>query len=163
LRRHVVERNTLGMKLVLIPPGEFRMGAEDGEASRSWEYPRHTVRITQPFYLSACEVTVGQFRAFVAATGYRTVPGTNGLGAATSGLARAARTPPRQPPHPPTPPLEQSRFRAERGPPGLLPHLERRGQILRVVEPDGSADVPPAVRGRVGICLPGWLRDGVPH
>jgi formylglycine-generating enzyme len=34
------------------------------------ECPPHRVRITHPFYLGKYEVTVGQFRQFVAATGY---------------------------------------------------------------------------------------------
>lgn len=55
--------NSLGMRLVLIPPGKFighsRAGARRGEAPR-------------PFYLGAHEVTVGDFRQFVSATGYRT-------------------------------------------------------------------------------------------
>jgi formylglycine-generating enzyme required for sulfatase activity len=40
--------NAIGMKLVLIPPGEFTMG-EGGEA--------HRVTITKPFYLGKYEVT----------------------------------------------------------------------------------------------------------
>ncbi len=58
--------NSIGMKLVLIPPGEFMMGspkelieeelkAHTGDA---WytehlpsEGPQHRVRITKPFYL----------------------------------------------------------------------------------------------------------------
>jgi formylglycine-generating enzyme required for sulfatase activity len=38
------------------------------------------VRITQPFYLSAHEVTVGQFRRFVTATGYKTDAEKDGEG-----------------------------------------------------------------------------------
>ena len=32
----------------------------------------HEVEITQPFYMGQTEVTVGQFRQFVKATGYQT-------------------------------------------------------------------------------------------
>jgi sulfatase modifying factor 1 len=77
-----------GLTLVLIPAGDFLMGAGDG-SSEAWkrhfwrsappeeqdletERPRHPVRISKPFYLGAHEVTVGQFRKFVAATGYTT-------------------------------------------------------------------------------------------
>jgi formylglycine-generating enzyme required for sulfatase activity/serine/threonine protein kinase len=82
LRRPAVVRNSLGMKLLLVPPGEFLMGASEEEGGRAWELPRHTVRLTRPFFLGACEVTVGQFRAFVAATGYRTDAEADGLGSA---------------------------------------------------------------------------------
>jgi formylglycine-generating enzyme required for sulfatase activity len=71
----------LGMRLVLIPAGEFLMGSPDSEPSaRSIEKPRHPVRISRPFYLGAHEVTVGQFRAFVAATGYVTEAESSGVG-----------------------------------------------------------------------------------
>jgi formylglycine-generating enzyme required for sulfatase activity/uncharacterized membrane protein len=36
------------------------------------EGPQHEVEITQPFYMGQTEVTVGQFRQFVKATGYQT-------------------------------------------------------------------------------------------
>ncbi|HEX4071223.1 MAG TPA: SUMF1/EgtB/PvdO family nonheme iron enzyme, partial [Planctomycetaceae bacterium] len=65
--------NTLGMKLMLIPPGEFQMGAwEASRTAKNQEKPQHTVKITQPFYMDAHEVTRGQFAQFVAATGYKT-------------------------------------------------------------------------------------------
>ena len=75
--------NTLGMSLVLIPPGEFMMGGsrELREETAAWadtkrqlpagvertrieidEQPQHRVRLTQPFRIGATEVTVGQFR-----------------------------------------------------------------------------------------------------
>jgi len=46
------------MNLVLIPDGEFMMGSPDSDDEASdWEKPRHTARITMPFYLGMCEVT----------------------------------------------------------------------------------------------------------
>lgn len=71
--------NSLGMKLTLIPPGEFLMGSPESEAERSDE-SQHRVRITQPFYLGIHEVTVGQFRGFVEARSYRTEAERDGLG-----------------------------------------------------------------------------------
>jgi sulfatase modifying factor 1 len=78
--------NSIGIKLVLIPAGEFMMGS--GEPVEKIlatfpnydrkpeffndEFPQHRVRITKPFYFSACEVTNGQFQKFVNATGYKT-------------------------------------------------------------------------------------------
>jgi len=82
--------NSIGMKLTLIPPGEFMMGSTEkqmrqevedakggqwyvGVASgRSIELPAHRVRITKPFYMGSAEVTVGQFRQFAKASGYKT-------------------------------------------------------------------------------------------
>jgi formylglycine-generating enzyme required for sulfatase activity len=56
--------NSVGMKLVLIPAGEFDMGAPDSEKdAQDDEKPRHRVRITRPFYLGATEVTQGEYRA----------------------------------------------------------------------------------------------------
>ena len=82
-------QDPLGIRFRLIPPGTFQMGRaaegvnmllrqlEHDEASEFEKFsvrssmPRHTVRVTQPFYLSAHEITVAQFRTFVDATGYR--------------------------------------------------------------------------------------------
>jgi formylglycine-generating enzyme required for sulfatase activity len=54
--------NSLGMTLVLIRPGEFRMGSEAKEAFDD-EKPVHTVRLTRAFYLGQYEVTQAQWQA----------------------------------------------------------------------------------------------------
>ncbi len=60
--------NSLGMKLVLIPAGEFLMGSPESEAGRdSDEGPQHRVRISKPFYLGETEVTQEQFRSVMGA------------------------------------------------------------------------------------------------
>jgi formylglycine-generating enzyme required for sulfatase activity len=82
--------NSIGMKLTLVPAGEFKMGSgESAEATTAFfsktygpdwigdhpfeeEHPQHRVRITKPFYLGTYHVTRGQFRQFVKDTGYRT-------------------------------------------------------------------------------------------
>ena len=94
----VLLENSLGMKFVRVPAGEFMMGSDESleslarsypqyEAARlsslADEAPRHKVRITRAFYLGQQEVTVGQFRRFVERSGY--VPesiadGTGGYG-----------------------------------------------------------------------------------
>ncbi len=58
-------------ELVVIPLGSFQMGSPENEPDRkSNEGPRFAVRIQRGFALARSEVTVGQFRAFVEATGY---------------------------------------------------------------------------------------------
>jgi len=53
--------NSIGMKLVLVPAGEFEMGTPESFVDRNPdEYP-HRVRITKAFYLSVCEVTQGEY------------------------------------------------------------------------------------------------------
>jgi formylglycine-generating enzyme required for sulfatase activity len=65
--------NSIDMKLRLVPAGEFMMGSPREEQGRgNDEGPPHRVRITKPFYIGAYEVTLGQFRAFVDATNYKT-------------------------------------------------------------------------------------------
>ncbi|HRE22353.1 MAG TPA: formylglycine-generating enzyme family protein, partial [Rhabdaerophilum sp.] len=57
--------------LVVVPKGEFRMGSPEGEKDRDAdEGPVRTVTIAQPFAVGRYEVTRGQFRAFVRATGH---------------------------------------------------------------------------------------------
>lgn len=51
--------NSIGMEFMLIPDGEFLMGAEDGEEN---EKPVHRVRITKPFYLGKYPVTQEQWQ-----------------------------------------------------------------------------------------------------
>jgi formylglycine-generating enzyme required for sulfatase activity len=53
--------NSIGMKLVLIPAGEFMMGLPDSASGSSGEKPQHRVRITKPFYIGATEVTQWQY------------------------------------------------------------------------------------------------------
>jgi formylglycine-generating enzyme required for sulfatase activity len=70
--------NSIGMKLVLIPKGEFKMGSEELIS----EKPIHQVRLTKDFYLAAHHVTVGQFKAFVKDAAYKSEAETkkNGIG-----------------------------------------------------------------------------------
>ena len=54
--------------MVLIPGGAFRMGTNDG---MPFEGPVHDVSVNS-FWIDEHEVTVGEFAAFVDATGYKT-------------------------------------------------------------------------------------------
>jgi len=54
--------NWAGMRFVRIESGGFQMGQEAGG---DWdERPVHTVRVTQPFYMAATEVTNAQYEQF---------------------------------------------------------------------------------------------------
>jgi len=54
--------DSLDMKLVRIPAGEFTMGSPDSDKEAlDREKPRHRVRITKPFYLGMHEVTQEQY------------------------------------------------------------------------------------------------------
>jgi len=54
--------NSIGMKLKLIPAGEFQMGSPDsGSDARDREKPQHLVQITKPFYLGVYEITQQQY------------------------------------------------------------------------------------------------------
>lgn len=75
-----------GAPMVLIPAGEFQMGTDSAEIpqlvqwAKKWdssirmsifrdETPRHTLYLAA-FYVDKYEVTVGQYRKFIKATGY---------------------------------------------------------------------------------------------
>lgn len=77
-----------GLEFVYIPTGEFTMGSDTGAEDQR---PAHKVKISQPFYLGKYEVTVGQFRQFVEATGYVTDAEKQGWGNSWTGkeFARA--------------------------------------------------------------------------
>jgi formylglycine-generating enzyme required for sulfatase activity len=53
--------NSIGMKLALIPAGEFMMGSPESEKDRSSDEYQHKVRITKPFYLGVYEVTQAEY------------------------------------------------------------------------------------------------------
>jgi formylglycine-generating enzyme required for sulfatase activity len=56
--------NSIGMKLVLIPAGEFLMGSPDTDKDfEAGEGPQHRVIITMPFYIGTTEVTQAQWKA----------------------------------------------------------------------------------------------------
>jgi formylglycine-generating enzyme required for sulfatase activity/serine/threonine protein kinase len=77
--------NSIGMKLVLIPPGEFQMGSpmelieeelkpHSDDKWYDWykerlagEGPQHRVRITKPFYLGTYLVTQGEYQRVMGA------------------------------------------------------------------------------------------------
>ncbi len=100
LGTQVETTNSIGMRMTLIPPGEFLMGStpeemavgrkmgedekmppNDNYFSRlSEEMPQHKVTITQPFLMDSTEVTVAQFRKFVETSKYVTEAEKYGFG-----------------------------------------------------------------------------------
>jgi len=58
------------MELVLVPAGEFMMGADNEGGNQ--EKPAHKVKISQPYYIGKYDVTVAQFRAFAEAMEFQT-------------------------------------------------------------------------------------------
>ena len=58
-RSFETRHNSIGMELVLIPPGEFMMGSENGDPD---EKPLHKVIIKNSFYLGKHEVTQAQWQ-----------------------------------------------------------------------------------------------------
>lgn len=113
INRPLVLTNSIGMKLSLLPPGEFTMGRTEEqldelvatvkshpEMKRNyvgqvvWSMlmmPAHRVRLTKPFYMGTAEVTVGQFRQFADASGYKT-EAEQGLDAGESIKGRSIST-----------------------------------------------------------------------
>jgi formylglycine-generating enzyme required for sulfatase activity len=57
--------NSIGMKLALIPPGQFLMGSPEFEEGRQSNEMLHQVRITKPFYLGVYEVTQEEYNLVV--------------------------------------------------------------------------------------------------
>jgi len=55
-------KNSIGMKLVLVPAGKFTMGSPKDEKERSTDEQQHDVEITKAFFVGVYEVTQKQFR-----------------------------------------------------------------------------------------------------
>ena len=79
-RRGLEIKNSLGMRLVYIPPGKFLMGSSESEVGRDKQEVQHEVELTKEFYLGVHEVTVGQFKQFVRETKYQTDAERDGKG-----------------------------------------------------------------------------------
>ena len=88
-------RNSLGMAFVRVPAGTFWMGSADTPAALAQRFPLleaerftlladerpvHRVRISRAFDMGQHEVTVGQFRRFIAASGYQPESEADGTG-----------------------------------------------------------------------------------
>ena len=124
--------NSIGMKFVLIPPGEFTMGSTAAELEQNLQEsegtgpslahwrdciksgaPQHKVVLTQPIYLGVYEVTQKE---------YETIMGSNPSSFSAMGEYKTRRG-----------------GIGHRPAPGGTVKLERRGRILFEVEPEGRA------------------------
>jgi len=56
--------NSIGIQMVPVHPGSFRMGSATSSKDCWDERPVHNVAITKPFFISETEITVAQFRQF---------------------------------------------------------------------------------------------------
>ncbi len=73
--------NSIGMPLVLVPPGTFLMGSPDDEPDRSLdEGPQYEVTIARPFYLGAHPITQRQYQEVVGSNPSCFSPGGDGKG-----------------------------------------------------------------------------------
>ena len=54
--------SSIGMKLGVVPPGEFSMGSPETEEKRSGDESRHRVRLTKPVLMSIYEITQAEFQ-----------------------------------------------------------------------------------------------------
>ncbi len=71
----------LAPAMVAIRPDQFSMGSPENEKDRQPdEGPQHLVTIPNPFAISRCEITVGQFKQFVQDANYQTIAEKNGKG-----------------------------------------------------------------------------------
>ncbi|RDS80879.1 formylglycine-generating enzyme family protein [Dyella monticola] len=74
-----VDMNGQSPTMVVVPTGNFMMGAPDNEQGHTdAQTPQHEVTISKGFALSQTDITVGQFREFVRASGYKPESVTQG-------------------------------------------------------------------------------------
>lgn len=76
-----ISQTPFELKMVEIPVGRFEMGGVEHDPKiRKNELPRRSIEFTEPFRMSAHEITVEQFREFVEATDYVTDAEASGEG-----------------------------------------------------------------------------------
>lgn len=81
IKNRLMLNQVVFMDFNLLKAGEYIMGADTSDQyAHPIEKPQHNVSITQSFYMGSTPVTVGQFKAFVDETGYRTEAEYDGKG-----------------------------------------------------------------------------------
>ena len=145
--------NSLGMKLALIPAGDFLMGSpETDKAAQADEKPRHKVSPVaallpgQPhrYHRRVSQLRQGQRLQDRRREGRRRL--CLDLSHGRAGVGRRAQ-------------LAKDRFTLDGQLPGHERHLGRRPGLLHVVERRGRQELSPAHRGGMGIRLPGGHDD----
>ncbi len=58
-------KNTLGMELVLVPPGRFVMGAPQTDPDRAHDEHEHEVELTRPFLMKAAPVSQDEWKGIM--------------------------------------------------------------------------------------------------
>ncbi len=76
----IIQRNSIGMTLALIPPGEFLMGSPPSETGRGDIELLHYAKIAKPYYIGTSEITQKQ---------YETIMGVNPSGFSRHGRCAA--------------------------------------------------------------------------
>lgn len=75
LGKNVIEKNSLGMELVIIPPGKFMMGSpaneEDRHQGEDEDEGQVQVTLTAPFWLGKTEVTKSQWEKIMGTTPWK--------------------------------------------------------------------------------------------
>lgn len=71
LKESTYIKDSLGVKMILIPGGILNMGGDNEQANAN-EFPKHQVNI-RSFYMDETEVTNEAFMKFVQASGYTTI------------------------------------------------------------------------------------------
>ena len=68
-----------GPEMVVVPPGSFTMGSQDGEGEDD-ERPQHRVTVAQPFAVSRFAITFHEWDAAIADGGVQDLPSKDGEG-----------------------------------------------------------------------------------
>jgi formylglycine-generating enzyme required for sulfatase activity len=69
-----VERNSIGMELILIPPGKFTMGSPVAENGRKEDETQVEVTLTKAFYIGKTEVTQAQWHVVIGTAPWKGEP-----------------------------------------------------------------------------------------
>ena len=77
LKTDVIKTNSIGMKLMLVPPGEFLMGSPQSETARGKNERQHRVQLINRFYLGTTEVTQLQWRTVMGTEPWKGVASVN--------------------------------------------------------------------------------------